>query len=78
MVVLILGPSQGDVLSDLGTGKHEPTGDLALALMVLRTRDRERLVALRPVTCLPERKTFFAPKLFTVVCGEGSEALLAD
>ena len=77
IVMLIRGPSKGDVLSDLGTGRHEPTGVLAATLPVSPKRDRERLVALRPVIPLTERKSFFAAKLFTAASGELLPALLA-
>jgi hypothetical protein len=57
-------------------GEHEPTGVLALTLLVSLALDRERLVALRPAIALTERKSFFAAKLFTAASGELFPVLL--
>jgi len=83
-VVLVSGPSQGAVLSDVGGRAAAPTGVLSWSLAGLATPDRERRGAMRPARTFAGRKfgekDFLlraAAKLFTVGFGVLTETLLA-
>jgi len=83
-VVLVSGPSQGAVLSDVGGRAAAPTGVLSWSLAGLATSDRERRGAMRPARTFAGRsfleKDFLlraAAKLFTVGGGGLFAARLA-
>jgi hypothetical protein len=75
--VLVWGPSQGVVLSDVWGRAAAPTGALSLSLAGLATADRVRRGAMRPSLLLSPVANFVAAKLFTVACGEPATPLLA-
>jgi hypothetical protein len=82
-VDLIHGASRAFVLSDVGTDAAGRTGELCLILEGWATDDRDPPRAMRPWLGCLERTSFSlqfmtgAAKLFTVDCGELTEALLA-
>jgi len=83
-VVLVSGPSQGAVLSDVAGRAAAPTGVLSWSLTGLATSDRERRGAMRPARTFAGRKftekdflVSAAAKLFTVGSGQLFGALLA-
>ena len=82
--MLVSGPSQGAVLSDVWGPAAAPTGVLSWSLAGIGTADRERRGAMRPGETFPGRKGWekdfleaAVAKLFTVGCGGLALAFLA-
>ena len=74
--MLVWGPSQGVVLSDVWGRAATSTGALSLSLAGLATWDRVRRGAMQPGLLLSPVANFVAAKLFTVACGESFTPLL--